>query len=55
MTKLSPELVCDISRHRNEPRWLTDWRLAALDLWQKMPEPHWGEIDYAPINYDTLN
>ena len=51
MTKLSPELVCDISRHRNEPRWLTDWRLAALDLWQKMPEPHWGEIDYNSIDY----
>lgn len=32
-----------------------DWRLAAYDAWEKMSEPHWGEIDYAPIDYDSLN
>lgn len=55
MTKLSPELVREISHRRAEPAWLTEWRLAAFDAWQKMTEPHWGEIDYAPIDYDTLN
>ena len=55
MKKLSPELVRDISLRRNEPQWLTDWRLAAFDLWQNMSEPHWAEIDYNPINYDSLN
>ena len=40
---------------RGEPNWLLDWRIAALRAWQKMHEPHWAEIDYAPINYDELN
>ena len=55
MRLLSPELILEISHHRNEPKWLTDWRLSALDIWQKMTEPHWGEIDYNSIDYDTLN
>jgi len=55
MTKLSPDLVHEISCQRNEPDWLLQWRLDALAAFQKMHEPHWGEINYAPINYDELN
>ncbi len=55
MKKLSRALVTEISNKRNEPKWLTDWRLAAFDAWQKMTEPHWAQINYAPIDYDTLN
>ena len=55
MAKLSEKLVCEISNMRGEPNWLLDWRIAALRAWQKMHEPHWAEIDYAPINYDELN
>lgn len=55
MTKLSPKIIREISNRRGEPKWLTEWRLSAFDAWQKMTEPHWGEIDYAPIDYDTLN
>ncbi|MDE6570773.1 MAG: Fe-S cluster assembly protein SufB [Alphaproteobacteria bacterium] len=55
MAKLSRELVCEISAARGEPDWLLQWRLGALDAWMKMREPHWGEIDYDPIDYDSLN
>ena len=51
----SENLVREISAMRGEPGWLTKWRIAALHAWEKMSEPHWGEIDYAPINYETLN
>lgn len=55
MPKLSENLVREISAARNEPEWLLQWRLNALDAWKKMREPHWAEIDYAPIDYDGLN
>ncbi len=55
MDKLSPNLIRKISTRRGEPDWLLQWRLAAFAAWQQMSEPHWGEIDYAPIDYDTLN
>ena len=55
MTGPTENLIREISKVRNEPKWLTDWRIDALHTWQKMTEPHWGEIEYAPIDYDTLN
>ena len=55
MTGPSENLVREISASRGEPKWLTDWRIAALHIWEKMTEPHWAEIDYAPIDYTTLN
>lgn len=55
MTGPTENLVREISTLRGEPKWLTDWRIDALHIWQKMTEPHWAEIDYAPINYETLN
>jgi len=53
--RLSEKLVKEISEKRHEPDWLLDWRLAAFRNWQKMNEPHWAEIDYSPIDYDSLN
>ncbi len=55
MTQLNENLVREISALRDEPQWLLQWRLDALHAWEKMSEPHWGEIDYAPIDYDALN
>lgn len=55
MTKPTKDLVYEISKMRDEPEWLTDWRIAALSAWKKMSEPHWGEIEYAPLDYDKLN
>ncbi len=39
---LSRELVLEISRQKREPAWMTDKRLAALDLYFKKPLPDWG-------------
>ena len=55
MPRLCEKTIREISAARDEPAWLLDWRMAAFHAWQKMQEPHWAEIDYAPINYDELN
>lgn len=55
MKVLNQKLITDISKLRNEPDWLLQWRLSAFEKWKKMQEPHWAEIDYEPINYDSLN
>ncbi len=55
MSKISENLVREISARRNEPKWLCDWRVCAFKQWQKMREPHWAEFQYDPINYDELN
>ena len=55
MKILNEQLIREISNLRNEPEWLLQWRLSAFEKWQKMKEPHWAEIDYEPIDYDSLN
>ena len=55
MKILTNELIKNISSQRNEPEWLLEWRLSAFNAWLKMKEPHWAEIDYSPIDYDSLN
>ena len=55
MPKLTADIIREISAQRDEPDWLLQWRIAAFDAWKKMSEPHWADIDYAPIDYDALN
>lgn len=55
MTKLSENLIRKISAKRHEPDWLLQWRLAAYKTWQSMAEPHWADLEYEPIDYDSLN
>lgn len=39
---LDREVVADISRHKGEPAWMTEFRLAAYDSFLKKPMPTWG-------------
>lgn len=55
MTTLNKNLIKDISKKRKEPKWLLDWRLDAFEQWKKMKEPHWADLDYKPIDYNSLN
>lgn len=48
---LSEETVRFISKKKNEPEWLLEWRLKAFRQWQTMPEPKWAKIDFPPIDY----
>lgn len=52
---LSPEIVKQISEMKDEPQWMLDYRLKALDHFYKRPMPTWGgdlsELDFDEIYY----
>jgi Fe-S cluster assembly protein SufB len=51
---LNEEIVRFISKKKNEPQWLLDWRLKAFRHWLTLKEPHhWGKINYPPIDYQS--
>jgi len=52
-TGLTEETVRLISAKKNEPEWLLDWRLKAFHRWQTMTEPHWPNVSYGPIDYQS--
>jgi Fe-S cluster assembly protein SufB len=39
---LSKEVVEEISWMKNEPDWMRDYRLRALEIFYKKPMPQWG-------------
>jgi Fe-S cluster assembly protein SufB len=51
---LNEDIVRFISAKKNEPEWLTEWRLDAYRRWLTMREPRWARVDYPPIDYQEL-
>ncbi|WP_282009546.1 Fe-S cluster assembly protein SufB [Brevundimonas aveniformis] len=52
---LSEDTVRFISAKKDEPAWLLDWRLQALERWLAMEEPTWAKVDYVPADYQALH
>ena len=52
---LSRGTVEEISRLKDEPQWMLDFRLRAYDVFMKKPMPNWGgdlgKIDFNNIYY----
>jgi Fe-S cluster assembly protein SufB len=52
---LTREVVESISEYKDEPQWMRDFRLKALDHFEKRPTPTWGgnlgQIDFDDIHY----
>lgn len=51
---ISEEHIEQLVHLRGEPKFLLDFRLKAFRLWQKMEEPKWARLHYAPIAYDKI-
>lgn len=52
--KLTREVVKEISKIKNEPEWMMNFRLKAMECFDKMDNPNWGpkiDIDFDTITY----
>jgi len=52
---LNEDVIRLISNKKNEPDWLTSWRLKAYNNWLKMNEPNWAKVDYPKIDYQSIS
>ncbi len=52
---LNEDIVRFISAKKNEPEWLTEWRLQAYRRWLGMKEPEWARVRYPKIDYQDLH
>lgn len=50
---LNAEIVEAISKEKNEPQWMTDFRLKSLEIYNSMPMPAWGP-DLSDLNMDEI-
>ncbi len=51
---LSEEIVRFISKKKNEPEFMLEYRLKAFKHWQKMKEPTWAHVHYPEIDFQNI-
>ncbi|MCK6639504.1 MAG: Fe-S cluster assembly protein SufB [Bacteroidia bacterium] len=53
---LNEDIVRFISKKKNEPEWMLEYRLKAFRHWLTMEEPkHWAHLDYPAVNFQDIS
>ncbi len=52
---LNEDVIRLISRKKNEPAFLLEWRLKAYRHWLTMTPPNWAQLKIAPIDYQDIS
>ena len=52
---LNEDIVRAISKKKEEPEWMTQWRLEAFAAWKQMEEPEWANVNYDKPNFQDIS
>ena len=52
---LDESVIRTISKKKNEPDWLLEWRLEAFAAWTKMEEPEWAHVAYEKPDLQSIS
>ena len=52
---LNEDIVRAISKKKDEPEWMTEWRLNAYRIWQGMTEPTWANVKYQKPDFQAIS
>ena len=52
---LSEDVIRQISLKKDEPQWMTDWRLDAYKVWKEMDEPDWANVSYSKPDFQNIS
>ena len=52
---LDERVITHISRMKNEPDWLLEFRLNAYRHWLTLEQPDWGHLNIKPIDYQAIS
>ena len=52
---LDESIVRAISKKKEEPEWMTHWRLEAFKIWQSMTEPEWANVHYQKPDFQNIS
>ena len=52
---LNEEIVRAISQRKEEPEWMTQWRLEAFAAWKQMEEPEWANVQYKKPDFQAIS
>lgn len=52
---LNEDIIRAISKKKDEPEWMTEWRLDAFRIWQQMEEPEWANVTYEKPDFQAIS
>ncbi len=52
---LNENIIKAISKKKEEPQWMLDWRLDAFRIWQEMEEPEWANVHYEKPDFQAIS
>jgi Fe-S cluster assembly protein SufB len=52
---LNEDIIRLISKKKEEPEWLLQWRLESFAIWQKMNEPEWAHVHYTKPDFQAIS
>lgn len=52
---LNEDVIRLISKKKEEPQWLLDFRLHAFRYWQTQKQPSWGHVKLPQIDYQSIS
>ncbi|KGI77740.1 Fe-S cluster assembly protein SufB [Oleiagrimonas soli] len=52
---LNEDIIRALSALKEEPEWMTEWRLEAYRHWLTMPMPDWAKLKLSPIDFQAIS
>jgi len=52
---LDEDVIRFISKKKNEPEWMLEWRLDGFRRWQEMTPPEWAHLHHPPVNFQEIS
>jgi len=52
---LNEDVIRHISQKKEEPEWMTEWRLKAYRHWLTLKEPKWPNVKYPTIDFQDIS
>ncbi len=51
---LNEDIIRFISKKKNEPEWMTEWRLKAFRHWLTMEQPEWQNVSFPKVDFQDI-
>ena len=51
---LDENIIKFISKKKDEPKWMLDWRLDAFNKWKTMERPNWAKVSFPEIDFQDI-
>ena len=52
---LDEDVISKLSKIKNEPEFMLEYRLKAFRHWQTMKSPEWAFVNFDPIDYQSIS